>query len=111
MTRCVTLKTLHVASPRTNAVTPVGMATRAGQRAGDGLLPSGQEIVGHYGRHERRGDDPRGHVYNVTPLKTTRKTAANTVTRPMIPKEIGFDALRDSTLRRPCSSCASKYLA
>ena len=52
-----------------------------------------------------------GHVYNVTPLKTTRKIAANTAIRPMIPKATGFDALRDSTLRTPCSSCASKYLA
>ena len=52
-----------------------------------------------------------GHVYNVTPLKTTRKIAANTAIRPMVPKATGFDALRDSTLRTPCSSCASKYLA
>ena len=28
----------------------------------------------------------------------------------MIPKATGFDALRDSTLRIPCSSCASKTL-
>ena len=52
-----------------------------------------------------------GHVYNVTPLKTTRKIAANTAIRPMIPKATGFDALRDATLLTPCSSCASKYLA
>jgi hypothetical protein len=52
-----------------------------------------------------------GHVYSVTPLKTTRKIAANTAIRPIIPKATGFDALRDSTLRTPCSSCASKYFA
>jgi len=53
----------------------------------------------------------RWRIYNVTALKTTRKIAANTAIRPMIPKATGFDALRDSTLRTPCSSCASKYLA
>ena len=51
-----------------------------------------------------------GHVYHVTPLKTTKKIAANTTIRPMIPKATGFDALRDSTLRTPYFSCASKYL-
>ena len=52
-----------------------------------------------------------GHSNHVTPLKTTKKIAANTTTRPMIPKATGFDALRDWTLRTPYSSCASKYLA
>jgi hypothetical protein len=60
--------------------------------------------------HTRDEMLPLEHVY-VTPLKTTRKIAANTTIRPMVPKATGFDALRDSTLRTPYFSCASKYLA
>jgi hypothetical protein len=98
--------------------------SRLGGRAGRRRRPMSGATRRRTGRYRGYGADPRKgvthtrdemlpleHVYNVTPLKTTRKIAANTTIRPMVPKATGFDALRDSTLRTPYFSCASKYLA
>jgi hypothetical protein len=87
-----------------------------GQNPRKGVTHTRDEMLPLASRNPNDGRGGQGpfemadFVYNVTPLKTTRKIAANTAVRPMVPKATGFDALRDSTLRTPCSSCASKYL-